>query len=112
MLNAIGLQNPGVDKIIEREVPFLASYNTSLIANISGSTVEEYEQVARSFNQTNDVHALEVNISCPNVKEGGVQFGTDQDMAANVTEREKKASKSEEHTSEIQSRGHLVCRQL
>src|SRR5690625_581593 len=92
MLNAIGLQNPGVDKIIEREVPFLASYNTSLIANISGSTIEEYEQVARAFNQTKDVHALELNISCPNVEEGGVQFGTDPKMAAHVTERVKKAS--------------------
>jgi len=92
MLNAIGLQNPGVDKIIAKEVPFLAPYDTSLIANISGSTVEEYEQVARSFNQTNDVHALELNISCPNVKEGGVQFGTDPNMAAHVTERVKKAS--------------------
>lgn len=92
MLNAIGLQNPGVDKIIETEVPFLANYDTSLIANISGSTVEEYEQVARTFNETDQVHALELNISCPNVKEGGVQFGTDPEMAAHVTERVKKAS--------------------
>src|SRR5690625_1654231 len=92
MLNAIGLQNPGVDKIIEREVPFLASYNTSLIANISGSTIEEYEQVARAFNQTKDVHALELNISCPNVREGGVQLGADPKMAAHLTEIVKKAS--------------------
>lgn len=92
MLNAIGLQNPGVDKILETEVPFLANYDTSLIANISGSTVEEYEKVASSFNKTDQVHALELNISCPNVKEGGVQFGTDPYMAAHVTERVKKAS--------------------
>lgn len=91
MLNAIGLQNPGVDKIIETEVPFLAKYNIPLIANISGSTVEEYEKVAASFNGT-DVSALELNISCPNVKEGGAQFGTDPEMAAHVTERVKKAS--------------------
>jgi len=93
MLNAIGLQNPGVTKIIENEIPFLARYDTKLIANISGSTVEEYEYVATTFNQTDDVHALELNISCPNVKEGGVQFGTDPHMAAEVTRRVKNASK-------------------
>lgn len=92
MLNAIGLQNPGVDKIIENEVPFLAKYDLPLIANIAGSTVEEYEQVAAAFNRTDAVHALELNISCPNVKEGGVQFGTDPEMAAEVTKRVKAAS--------------------
>lgn len=92
MLNAIGLQNPGVTKIIETEVPFLAAYDTSLIANIAGSTIEEYEYVARTFRETNNVHAIELNISCPNVKEGGVQFGTDPAMAAEVTRRVKKES--------------------
>lgn len=92
MLNAIGLQNPGVEKIIETEVPFLSRYNTSVIANISGSTVEEYVKVAAAFNHTDQVHALELNISCPNVKEGGVQFGTDPKMAAYVTKRVKKVS--------------------
>ncbi|MGJ9460625.1 dihydroorotate dehydrogenase [Oceanobacillus sp. CF4.6] len=92
MLNAIGLQNPGVEKIIENEVPFLANYNTQIIGNIAGSTLEEYEKVAAAFNQTDDVHALELNISCPNVKEGGIQFGTDPGMAAKVTEVVKKAS--------------------
>lgn len=92
MLNAIGLQNPGVDKIIAEEVPFLAKYDTCIIANIAGSTIEEYETVAAAFNQTSDVHALELNISCPNVKEGGIQFGTDPDMAAEVTARVKAAS--------------------
>lgn len=92
MLNAIGLQNPGVDKIIQEEVPFLAQYNTSIIANVAGSTIEEYEEVARKFNRTKDVHALELNISCPNVKEGGIQFGTDPQMAAEVTERVVAAS--------------------
>src|SRR5699024_10362978 len=75
MLNAIGLQNPGVEEIIATEVPFLAQYDLGIIANIAGSTVEEYGAVARAFNDTNHVHALELNISCPNVKEGGVQFG-------------------------------------
>lgn len=92
MLNAIGLQNPGVKKIIEHEVPFLANYDTKIIANISGSTVEEYEYVAAAFNETDQVHALELNISCPNVKEGGVQFGTEPSMAAEVTRRVKQAS--------------------
>jgi len=92
MLNAIGLQNPGVEKIIETEVPYLANYDTSIIANIAGSTMEEYEQVAAVFNQTEYVHALELNISCPNVKEGGIQFGTDPFMAAKVTEAVKRAS--------------------
>lgn len=92
MLNAIGLQNPGVEKIIEHEVPFLAKYDTNIIANVAGSTLEEYEFVAKSFNQTKDVHALELNISCPNVKEGGIQFGTDPSQAAKVTEIVKKAS--------------------
>lgn len=92
MLNAIGLQNPGVKKIIENEVPFLAAYDTSIIANIAGSTIEEYEFVAQTFQNTKDVHAIELNISCPNVKEGGVQFGTDPSMAAEVTKRVKAAS--------------------
>lgn len=93
MLNAIGLQNPGVDKIIAEEVPFLAQFDTSIMANIAGSTAEEYIEVAKSFNDTDDVHALELNISCPNVKEGGIQFGTDCMMAASITEKVKKASK-------------------
>ncbi len=92
MLNAIGLQNPGVDKIIETEVPFLANYDISLIANIAGSTIKEYEKVASAFNETDKVHALELNISCPNVKKGGIQFGTDPSMAAEVTKVVKKAS--------------------
>ncbi|WP_163970723.1 dihydroorotate dehydrogenase [Oceanobacillus halotolerans] len=92
MLNAIGLQNPGVESIIQTEVPFLANYNTSIIANIAGSTISEYKMVAEKFNQTKDVHALEVNISCPNVKEGGIQFGTDPVMAAKVTEAVKEVS--------------------
>lgn len=92
MLNAIGLQNPGVDKIIAEEVPFLAKYNTSIIANIAGSTIEEYETVAAKFNHQPNVHALELNISCPNVKEGGIQFGTDPCMAKEVTARVVAAS--------------------
>ncbi|HLR40432.1 MAG TPA: dihydroorotate dehydrogenase [Virgibacillus sp.] len=92
MLNAIGLQNPGVEKIIKREIPFLANYDVPLIANIAGSSIEEYERVATAFNDTDKVHALELNISCPNVKEGGIQFGIDPEMAAEVTQRVKEAS--------------------
>lgn len=92
MLNAIGLQNPGVEQIIANEVPRLAEYDTSIIANVAGSTLEEYIFVAKAFNGTNNVHALELNISCPNVKEGGIQFGTDPDMAKKVTAAVKEAS--------------------
>ncbi|WP_164215400.1 dihydroorotate dehydrogenase [Virgibacillus sp. YIM 98842] len=92
MLNAIGLQNPGIKKILETEVPFLSDYGMPIIANVAGSTPEEYEKVAAAFNETDQVHALELNISCPNVKEGGVQFGTDPVMAAEVTEKVKRAS--------------------
>ncbi|WP_040979991.1 dihydroorotate dehydrogenase [Oceanobacillus jeddahense] len=92
MLNAIGLQNPGVERIIENEVPRLAAYDTSIIANVAGSSLEEYVFVAESFNQTKDVHALELNISCPNVKEGGIQFGTNPEMAKKVTSAVKEAS--------------------
>lgn len=92
MLNAIGLQNPGVKKVIETEVPFLAQYSIPIIANVAGSTIEEYVKVAEAFNHTDSVYALELNISCPNVKEGGIQFGTDPEMAANVTRLVKQAS--------------------
>ncbi|MFD1038052.1 dihydroorotate dehydrogenase [Virgibacillus byunsanensis] len=92
MLNAIGLQNPGVENIIQTEVPFLADYDIPIIANVAGSTLKEYEEVARTFNQAEHIQALELNISCPNVKEGGIQFGTNPDMAAKVTEKVKRVS--------------------
>src|SRR5690625_893543 len=92
MQNAICLKTTGVTNSIEHEVSCLANYDTKIIANISGSTVEEYEYVAAAFNETDQVHALELNISCPNVKEGGVQFGTEPSMAAEVTSRVKRAS--------------------
>ncbi|MFB4167564.1 dihydroorotate dehydrogenase [Virgibacillus sp. JSM 102003] len=92
MLNAIGLQNPGVEKIIETEVPFLATYAVPIIANVAGSSIEEYERVAIAFNHDESVNALELNISCPNVKEGGIQFGTNPNMAAEVTKKVKEAS--------------------
>ena len=93
MLNAIGLQNPGVDKIVKEEVPFLRQFQIPIIANVAGSTVEEYMKVTSILNESDDISAIELNISCPNVKEGGIQFGTDPDMAKNVTEKVKQISK-------------------
>ena len=75
MLNAIGLQNPGVDYFIEHDLPWLKEQGTVVIANIAGNTPEEYCAMAEKLSDTN-VDMLEMNISCPNVKEGGVQFGT------------------------------------
>lgn len=92
MLNAIGLQNPGVDQIIEKELPFLADFDTPIIANVAGSTVEEYVEVARKISKDPVINAIELNISCPNVKEGGVQFGTDPELAKMVTAAVKEVS--------------------
>ncbi|GAA0445690.1 dihydroorotate dehydrogenase [Lentibacillus halophilus] len=92
MLNAIGLQNPGVEQIIASEVSFLEGYHVPVVANVAGSTIQEYVTVAEAFNKTPSVSALELNISCPNVKEGGIQFGSDPDMAAKVTEHVKAVS--------------------
>lgn len=91
MLNAIGLQNPGVETIIDEELPFLSRFDLPVIANVAGSTIEEYEQVAMALRRSH-IAAIELNISCPNVKEGGVQFGTDPDVAAEVTRRVKEAA--------------------
>lgn len=92
MLNAIGLQNPGVEKIVAEEVPFLTQFNIPIIANVAGSTVEEYEKVASVLSESNHIAAIELNVSCPNVKEGGIQFGIDPLMAATVTEKVKAVS--------------------
>ncbi len=83
MLNAIGLQNPGVDKVVDDILPGLDFSETRFFANVSGSTIEEYERVTRRFDDS-DIDAIEINISCPNVKEGGVQFGNDPQMSARV----------------------------
>ncbi len=85
MLNAIGLQNPGARRVIEEILPALDFSETRFIANVSGSTVEEYEAVTRLFDDS-PIDAIEINISCPNVKEGGVAFGNDPDMSARVVE--------------------------
>jgi dihydroorotate dehydrogenase (NAD+) catalytic subunit len=85
LLNAIGLQNPGVDHVVNSILPELDFDDTRFIANVSGSTVEEYIEVARRFDDS-PVDALEINISCPNVKQGGAAFGNDPEMSARVVE--------------------------
>jgi dihydroorotate dehydrogenase (NAD+) catalytic subunit len=85
MLNAIGLQNPGVDHVVRQILPELDFSETRFIANVSGSTIEEYAEVTRRFDQS-PIDAIEINISCPNVKEGGVAFGNYPDMSAQVVE--------------------------
>jgi dihydroorotate dehydrogenase (NAD+) catalytic subunit len=83
MLNAIGLQNPGVEHVVTRVLPELDFTETRFIANVCGSTIEEYAEVTRRFDDSS-IDAMEINISCPNVKEGGVAFGNYPDMSARV----------------------------
>lgn len=92
MLNAVGLQNPGVDYYIEHELPFAKQFDTKIIANVAGHSIVEYCDVVERLNET-DVDLLEINISCPNVKEGGIGFGTSCDMASKVTKEVKRISK-------------------
>jgi len=90
MLNAIGLSNVGIDKFIEEKIPFLSKYDTACIASIAGSTIEEYERLAERLAEHARIDALEVNISCPNVDEGGLEFGADSEAAGRVIGRVKK----------------------
>ncbi|MBX9605589.1 MAG: dihydroorotate dehydrogenase [Gammaproteobacteria bacterium] len=92
MLNAIGLQNPGARAVVDTILPTLDFAETRFIANVSGSTVEEYEEVTRIFDDS-PIDAIEINISCPNVKEGGVTFGNDPDMSARVVAACRRATK-------------------
>ncbi len=92
MLNAIGLQNPGARYVVEEILPALDFSETRFIANVSGSTVEEYEEVTRIFDDS-PIDAIEINISCPNVKEGGVAFGNDPEMSARVVEVCRRATR-------------------
>lgn len=91
MLNSVGLQNPGIDHFIEKELPYLLTKDTVILANIAGSTVEECVRVAEKLDPT-DVHMIELNISCPNVKQGGAAFGTNCEMAAEVVRNVRKAT--------------------
>ena len=89
MLNAIGLQNKGVQSIIDNELPFLAPYDTEIIANVAGATEEDYVEVVQALNDQDVVKAYELNISCPNVKHGGMGLGTQPELAAHVTQMVK-----------------------
>ncbi len=92
MLNAIGLANPGLEAAIDHKFPFLEKYDVEVIANIAGKCVDDYITVAREVSKLKVVKALELNISCPNVKEGGVAFGTDPNVAADITKKVKAVS--------------------
>lgn len=85
MLNAIGLQNKGVDSIIKNELPFLAQYDTEIMANVAGACEEDYVEVIKKLNDQPVIKAYELNISCPNVKHGGIGLGTKPELAAHVT---------------------------
>lgn len=92
MLNAIGLQNPGLHGVLTKELPWLEQYDVPIIANVAGSQVEDYVEVAREISKAPNVKALELNISCPNVKTGGIAFGTIPEVAKDLTKKVKDVS--------------------
>lgn len=92
MLNAIGLQNPGIDVFIERDLKFLSDYDTKVIVNVCGKSVEDYLEVVERLNDT-DIDMMEINISCPNVKEGAIAFGQKADSVFDITDKIKKLAK-------------------
>jgi dihydroorotate dehydrogenase (NAD+) catalytic subunit len=92
MLNAIGLQNPGLEKVVGNELPWLSQYDVPIIANVAGSLEEDYIEVASQISKASNVHALELNISCPNVKTGGIAFGTIPEVAKQLTRKVKEVS--------------------
>ncbi|NLW14790.1 MAG: dihydroorotate dehydrogenase [Erysipelothrix sp.] len=89
MLNAIGLKNPGLEVVLRDKFPFLAQFDLPIIANVAGATEEEYVEVCRRIHEAPNVKAIELNISCPNVSEGGVAFGVDPIVARRLTEKVK-----------------------
>lgn len=92
MLNAIGLQNPGIDVFAERDIPYLKQYDTRIIVNVCGHTTEEYLEVVERLAQE-DVDLLEINISCPNVKEGGIAFGQNPKLVEEITSKIKQKAR-------------------
>lgn len=92
MINAIGLQNPGIDVFVERDIPFLKKYDTKIIVNVCGKSKEDYVEVVKRL-ADEPVDMLEINISCPNVKEGGIAFGQKADAAYEITKAVKAAAK-------------------
>lgn len=93
MLNAIGLQNPGIDVFMERDIPFLKQYDTKIIVNVCGKTVEDYVEVVERLGEEPAVAMLEINVSCPNVKEGAIAFGQKADALYDITAEIKKHAK-------------------
>lgn len=93
MLNAIGLQNPGIDVLLERDIPFLKQYDTKIIVNVCGKTVEDYVEVVEKLGDEPAVSMLEINVSCPNVKEGAIAFGQKADALYHITQELKKHAK-------------------
>lgn len=91
MLNAVGLQNKGIDYFISDIYPRIKQYNTEIIPNVNGSTIEDYVEVTEKINEISGINAIELNISCPNVKEGGMAFGVSCPSAVSVTEAVRKA---------------------
>ncbi|MBQ3544693.1 MAG: dihydroorotate dehydrogenase [Lachnospiraceae bacterium] len=92
MLNAIGLQNPGIDVFVDRDIPFLKKYDTKIIVNVCGHTTEEYLEVVERL-ADEDIDLMEINISCPNVKEGGIAFGQNPNSVEEITRAIKKVAK-------------------
>lgn len=92
ILNSVGLQNPGVEAFIEREIPFLRGYKSKIIANVNGSNIGDYEKMIIKLDEE-DIDSFEVNISCPNVKQGGMAFGTDPRVAAQLVKSVRKLTK-------------------
>lgn len=93
MLNAIGLQNPGIDVFLERDIPFLKQYATKIIVNVCGKSVEDYVEVVEKLGEEPAVSMLEINVSCPNVKEGAIAFGQKADALYHITSEIKKHAK-------------------
>lgn len=93
MLNAIGLQNPGIDVFVERDLEFLKKYDTKVIVNVCGKSVEDYLEVVERLGDEKRVDMLEINVSCPNVKEGAIAFGQNKDALFDITEKIKKVAK-------------------
>lgn len=114
MLNAIGLANPGVEKVID-ELEWLSQFDVPIISNIAGHSVDEYLYVAERMSKVKNVKALEINISCPNVKEGGIAFGVDPEVAYNLTKKIKEVSeksiymKLSPNVSDIKVMAKAVC---
>ena len=93
MLNAIGLQNPGIDVFMERDIPFLKQFDTKVVVNVCGKTVEDYVEVVERLGEEEAVSMLEINVSCPNVKEGAIAFGQKADALFGITQEIKRHAK-------------------